>query len=271
MTLRADAQSLSHASVRCRVRRSGFSIVEILVAIGVITALLGVLLPALSTARRAGRSAQCRSNLRQMSTALAQYIAIYDAHPVALRFENNGVFTTVAWDYRQTVTGEISPGALWQFTDDPGHVMECPAYEGSPLPGGDPYTGYNYNTTYLGGEAAFPQVGWDAVRKGLRPAHVQRPSITATFGCGGRRGGTNKFMRAPTNEENLHLTTIYSGGQAYWHVGGSTNVAFADGHVATHADPQPGALATDALLEQFMDFPANGFLSQDARTYGGDR
>jgi prepilin-type N-terminal cleavage/methylation domain-containing protein/prepilin-type processing-associated H-X9-DG protein len=53
--------------------RRGFSLIELLVVIGIVALLLGVLLPVLGLARQTGRAAVCLSNLRQMSLALHGY------------------------------------------------------------------------------------------------------------------------------------------------------------------------------------------------------
>jgi len=77
-------------------RPSAFTLVELLVVIGIIAVLIAVLLPALAKARQAGNLVKCQSNLRQIGLAVQIYASRNKDY--------------VPWGQSQAVTGVLPNG-----------------------------------------------------------------------------------------------------------------------------------------------------------------
>jgi prepilin-type N-terminal cleavage/methylation domain-containing protein/prepilin-type processing-associated H-X9-DG protein len=65
------------------LQRRGFSLIELLVVIGIIAILVGLTIPAVQRARSAAEATQCRNNLRQVALAVLQYEAAEKRLPPA--------------------------------------------------------------------------------------------------------------------------------------------------------------------------------------------
>ena len=69
--------------------RSAYTVVELLVVISIIGILVGMLMPAIQSAREAARRMQCSNNLRQFGLALQNYESVHQVLPPAIVLGDN--------------------------------------------------------------------------------------------------------------------------------------------------------------------------------------
>lgn len=65
-------------------RSNGFTLIEMLVVIGIIGILIAITLPAVQSAREAARRATCQSNLKQIGLAIASYESSFGIYPIGV-------------------------------------------------------------------------------------------------------------------------------------------------------------------------------------------
>ncbi|MGL6196760.1 MAG: DUF1559 domain-containing protein [Thermoguttaceae bacterium] len=69
------------------IRKTGFTLVELLVVISIIGMLMGLLLPAIQGARESARQTQCSNNQRNLALALINNESSKDAYPSLRKFQ----------------------------------------------------------------------------------------------------------------------------------------------------------------------------------------
>jgi prepilin-type processing-associated H-X9-DG protein/prepilin-type N-terminal cleavage/methylation domain-containing protein len=245
-----------------RERGQGFTLIELLVVVGIIALLLGILLPTFSNARESSRAVNCLSNLRQIVAAANAYVVTNEGrYPIAQwTSTEGGRVLSYAWDLTTiTEAGQpprVVPGLIWGGGADVARVQQCPSYDGRSNAQADQFTGYNYNTSYIGHGQG------ESIEAPARASAVRKPAETAIFGDGQYAAGANKYMRAPfPSPGDAAFNSRFAGTQSFRHKG-RTNVAFCDGH----------AEAMSQCFTDNADGAANvargtGFLSADNSIY----
>lgn len=99
----------------CCTRRSGFTLVELLVVIGIIAVLISVLLPALGAARRQSQAVKCLTALREIGNAFQMYASENKGWypPSKLTLDDGALYSLDGFDFRGGASEQQSTHPYW--------------------------------------------------------------------------------------------------------------------------------------------------------------
>lgn len=129
--------------MRTDTRRNAFTLIELLVVVSIIAILIGILLPALGSARREAEAVTCGTNLRSVGVAMASYTATTDQYPAAYVYGARQFGGTWRPEDQQTTNPQPANGYVhWSyFLFDDGDTAAEEAFTCPTLPnGGAPRT-----------------------------------------------------------------------------------------------------------------------------------
>lgn len=132
---------MSNPTTNCLQSRA-FTLVELLVTIGIIAVLIAVLLPVLGKARREANRAFCLNNIRNMQLAQLQYANDNNGYLVQAGLSHEGADMNEAVGWINTLQ-RYYRGSESDTKTNPSIVVRCPADESPHWPGGATVPGSN--------------------------------------------------------------------------------------------------------------------------------
>lgn len=223
--------------------RSAFTLVEVLVVIGVLALLLSILLPSLSAARQQAKAVVCQSNIRQIAGANGYYANDNDETycPGAAGF----LLNLHRWHGTRDHPTEVfdsSSGPLVGYLGHDGAIRQCPTFPADEMAtrsGGFERGngGYGYNNAFLGVQLTPYPSGSYGVRDdrtGVKVSRVRRPTDTIMFTDSGFvNGGLIEYSFAEPRFI-LQYPSVRAVPSIHFRHLDRANVAWCDGHVDAH-------------------------------------
>jgi prepilin-type N-terminal cleavage/methylation domain-containing protein len=166
-------------------RQRGFTLIELLVVMGLLSALTGMVLPSVSSAKESGRSAKCQGNLHALASAMGLHLNASDAFwPYLERFGEKNSKISYFWG-TPTRPVDMTHSSFMKYCDYNMEKLWCPTFRwGSYVPQGgvnEPTTTYAYNAYCLDPPFIKRKDATGRLLPRKRPTDILRPSQLFVF------------------------------------------------------------------------------------------